>query len=137
MRKKLLFLATAVVLSLSVWAESPMSVCAKHPDKQSYFFKTPNEDKKNIQNFDIERITFDTEKGKVIFMTVQGTKEFSKKIANVRTDVDGFDGIYEFEDGSRLAMTPMFMALYQSSKGGTMWLTVDIEKQLEYESLKD
>ena len=136
MRKKLLFLATAVVLSLSAWAESPKSVHAKHPDKQSYFFKTPNEDKKNIRNFDIERITFDNDNDVVIFKTTQRATEFSKKITHTWTGLENFDAVYEFEDGSRLALTKAFMALYQSSKGGTMWLTMDTDKQFDFEDIK-
>lgn len=136
MRKKGFLIAMVfMMLSLLMLAENPASVRKAHPGLQSYFFKTPNTDKTGISNFDIERITFDTENDIVLIKTIQSKKEIVKKIKSKHTDVGNFDGLYFFDDESGIGMTPYFMILYRSTKGGTMWLELDFEKQLEFEGI--
>lgn len=136
MKKKFIYLAMAILSALPAWAETPEEVYRKHPDKQSYFFKTPNEDKDGIKNFDIERITFDNDNDVVIFKTIQSDREIVKEIKRSLTDVEGFDGVLFFNDESGIGMTPYFMVLYRSTTGGTMWMQMDIGKQLEFQNLK-
>lgn len=134
MRKKLLFLAVAVILSLSVWAESPQECHKKHPKAMCMFFNTPKYEGE-LENFDIERIAIYPVTQRVAIKTTQRDKDIIKGIKDMWHEDDGTLCII-FTDGSGLAFyeDKLFLA-YLSTKKDRAFFKLDEYRQEMYEGI--
>ena len=135
MRKKLLFLATAVMLSLSVWAETPQECFTKHPTGQSFFCKTPASSSTLDYPLDIERVTFDIPKGRVYILTEQADEELVKEI-QVPLCNDGKSIVFLLTDGSLIAVSDEGILTYVvSGDDGGIATKIDVDKTTEVNKL--
>lgn len=134
MRKKLMFLGIATVMSLCAWAETPKECYKKHPNAVCMFFKTPKA-LGTLEGFDIERIAFYREEAKVAIKTTQRAKDIVKKISDTMDGEQYLIGVI-FEDGSALSVDKDFTyMMYMSTKGEPAVFLIDEYKHHLHEDI--
>lgn len=134
MRKKLMFLAVAAIMSLSAWADTPEKAFERHPDAiQVSFFHTKKEVAKGMPKYGVESV-FIVRPLKVFIKTEVSDRELERRIAK---RIEMPDGMYAYglEGGEVIAWSgDTFLWLFPD--GSSLKCTEDNDKWTKFDELR-
>lgn len=134
MRKKLLFLTTATIMSLCAWADTPEEAFERHPDAfLSEFFYPDKEVAVDTPPFGIESVFF-VRPLKVYIKTEVGERELVK---HIKQKIDGPEGtyVYALEGGDTIAFAGDYF-FYFFEDGSMLKCLIDYDKGDKFREMR-